>query len=69
MASSIHNPATSPRPNEGMNKKNNIKTSQNMGTSHTEKHSVEADQNWLKQNNNNNNNNDNENHYNKGMKE
>ena len=39
-----------------------------MGTSHTERHSVEANQNRLKYNNNNNNNNNNENHLNKGMK-
>lgn len=43
-SSSIH---TQPRhrPNEGINK---IKTTQNMGTSHTEKNSMEADQNRLK---------------------
>ena len=42
-----------------------------MGTSYTERHSVEADQNRLKSNNNSNSddNNNNENYWNKGMKE
>ena len=59
VASSIHNPATSPRPNAGEKKKN-------MGTSHTERDSVEADKIRLKPNNNSQNSNK-ENHQNQGM--